>query len=1348
MFDLNRWLFIAAALSSLTFPPTHSPGTALLVNAAPHPAADPAVDSDFWKPSTKDKIAERKAFAQNAALGGGGGVAINGVSRPDLGDGNGAFGVKAGDRSAPQLPAGGGQAGQDHPVSKSGPRKAGQVLSEVKPQIKQGAAQRALAAAESTKEPARKTGSPQAPKQQAKPEPTSHAEEQQHQQPRPTASAKPLPKQKMHIAGIELPAEVADFKKTNGPVSSTVQRLPHPHPTTSKKAEVKKEFHHPKEVRTDSDTVEAKIDAMVEVHNPSSSETPQVEEVEIHTERKVVESHHDSLIDELKSARDDPLTENAVLKDGTGPWIKKIGEIVSANASSASSGVPRATSHVVAEQRAYTVNGHAVGPASTPAPQPSKTLLANRIAASLSPAKKLRESTLKGLAEPAREAQYEDEKAKAKGARKLKEHMVDAASDAGDLKDEDLREMRPDARVLRKEDEKQGKTSRAIAVARPRKTQGSVPSKRSAYTSDGEEEEGEATPAPKPKKKGGKKEEEEEKGKKTSKSSQSDEEEREEPTPTTKPKTRKKKAKVDVAATFTDEIESTEPIADEDLKMSVDAHDEIKGKKKGLLKHITDSAPAAPVEKVAGKAKKRKVSANPGVFESEATESDTEGYETEKKVEKVSGYETDKKASGKTSGKTIAVLEDHDMSDAEDTSLSSGSDTDKKKKRKGKKAGVDEQKVVDAVKMVAHEAINPKKKKIFEEKGEVKDEIVVEEPETPSVNKHHKASATIEIKAEITPLAYDSGSEGSDTDGAKKRRRKKKTTATRDEDALPTGGVAEGLIKEEVKKVSEHLPKAAKHKHLEAPKAVPKIEDVSAPVPEAETSDSTSSSGSSSDSEGDLLSKRKRRKKTKKKDSDLSIGSAAEAKAAKAAALSTSSPDNDDDDDYDEVHLVEEVYQHTTLIRTSTVVPVIKAVKTEEPVVDIADKIAGKVGQGKPRVRVGMKHEHNAADGSGTTLEALTSLGVARETGVARPHHVHKVVEQPHIVAPQVVVPVVEQVHHAAPQVLVPVVEQPIQTLPTKQEMVLVPAAAAAVGAGVGAAAPVAQQGGWMSRLLGIPFGQVNQPQPVTVGAGDWVGEVHTAAAVMPAIMPVAAPVAPAVAPAIVTPAAAHSNPHVLEPLTAPAPAPETFTLRPTIISTTTSTVWNTLDEYNHNTKLWVKGRLFPWVQANQNPKEPRFPAPPHGSQEREDARRRGEHWHKEMGIVSVARTVAVPGYEHHKQCGFSWYNPLLYNCWEGDILCPIVNDSPLILCGNACYNPATYTCTDGTLVENDTGEKVRGDGKKPLGPVMEPIAEHVWKNWRPEEYIYGVPNNIVRPGTIDEGNVRGRYGGWKGHGG
>src|SRR5690606_27285120 len=45
---------------------------------------------------------------------------------------------------------------------------------------------------------------------------------------------------------------------------------------------------------------------------------------------------------------------------------------------------------------------------------------------------------------------------------------------------------------------------------------------------------------------------------------------------------------------------------------------------------------------------------------------------------------------------------------------------------------------------------------------------------------------------------------------------------------------------------------------------------------------------------------------------------------------------------------------------------------------------------------------------------------------------------------------------------------------------------------------------------------------------------------------------------------------------------------------------------------------------------------------EREILRKKGEHWHKYDGIVSVAKTVAIPGYEHHKQCGFSWYNPLL----------------------------------------------------------------------------------------------------------
>src|SRR5690606_276739 len=107
----------------------------------------------------------------------------------------------------------------------------------------------------------------------------------------------------------------------------------------------------------------------------------------------------------------------------------------------------------------------------------------------------------------------------------------------------------------------------------------------------------------------------------------------------------------------------------------------------------------------------------------------------------------------------------------------------------------------------------------------------------------------------------------------------------------------------------------------------------------------------------------------------LMIGEAAEAKASKAAALT-----NDNDDDYDEVHLVEEVYLHTTIMRTSTVIPAKKTQAYETAAVAAETEPITKATGAKPRVRLQMKHEHNAPDGTGTTLEALTSLGVTIPT--------------------------------------------------------------------------------------------------------------------------------------------------------------------------------------------------------------------------------------------------------------------------------------------------------------------------------------------------------------------------------
>ncbi|CAB57443.1 cell septum surface endo-1,3-beta-glucanase Eng1 [Schizosaccharomyces pombe] len=49
-------------------------------------------------------------------------------------------------------------------------------------------------------------------------------------------------------------------------------------------------------------------------------------------------------------------------------------------------------------------------------------------------------------------------------------------------------------------------------------------------------------------------------------------------------------------------------------------------------------------------------------------------------------------------------------------------------------------------------------------------------------------------------------------------------------------------------------------------------------------------------------------------------------------------------------------------------------------------------------------------------------------------------------------------------------------------------------------------------------------------------------------------------------------------------------------------------------------------------------------------------------------------------QCGSAWYDSQSYICY-GNILCPIINGSPLLACGNACYDSSIYGCSNGALV-------------------------------------------------------------------
>lgn len=51
------------------------------------------------------------------------------------------------------------------------------------------------------------------------------------------------------------------------------------------------------------------------------------------------------------------------------------------------------------------------------------------------------------------------------------------------------------------------------------------------------------------------------------------------------------------------------------------------------------------------------------------------------------------------------------------------------------------------------------------------------------------------------------------------------------------------------------------------------------------------------------------------------------------------------------------------------------------------------------------------------------------------------------------------------------------------------------------------------------------------------------------------------------------------------------------------------------------------------------------------------------------------------KACGDAYYYPSRYTCYDGDFLCPILDNGPTLRCGPDCYLPSMYSCSDGHLV-------------------------------------------------------------------
>jgi hypothetical protein len=50
--------------------------------------------------------------------------------------------------------------------------------------------------------------------------------------------------------------------------------------------------------------------------------------------------------------------------------------------------------------------------------------------------------------------------------------------------------------------------------------------------------------------------------------------------------------------------------------------------------------------------------------------------------------------------------------------------------------------------------------------------------------------------------------------------------------------------------------------------------------------------------------------------------------------------------------------------------------------------------------------------------------------------------------------------------------------------------------------------------------------------------------------------------------------------------------------------------------------------------------------------------------------------------CGDAWYLPSQYTCYDGDLLCPILDGNATLRCGPACYYPSMYGCSNRELIQ------------------------------------------------------------------
>ncbi|KAJ7237851.1 carbohydrate binding-domain-containing protein [Mycena rebaudengoi] len=68
------------------------------------------------------------------------------------------------------------------------------------------------------------------------------------------------------------------------------------------------------------------------------------------------------------------------------------------------------------------------------------------------------------------------------------------------------------------------------------------------------------------------------------------------------------------------------------------------------------------------------------------------------------------------------------------------------------------------------------------------------------------------------------------------------------------------------------------------------------------------------------------------------------------------------------------------------------------------------------------------------------------------------------------------------------------------------------------------------------------------------------------------------------------------------------------------------------------------------------------------------------ISVVLTALVASLVAAQEFASCGGSTYDPLQYTCFDGKLLCPIVDGDKYLKCGDACYPTTHYTCINGEL--------------------------------------------------------------------